>query len=114
MFFIAATMCGILAVLGCVDNSQAKRSRIIELSRRFSQIFPIHFVCLIQFFVFRSPWFLFLAAQCFKGYIGYCFGREKFPTFYLIFYLLEKMKYTYWSKLIEWLKSVENMHWNDM
>ncbi|KAL6554850.1 Asparagine synthetase [Orobanche gracilis] len=27
-------MCGILAVLGVVDNSQAKRSRIIELSRR--------------------------------------------------------------------------------
>ncbi|WRX10924.1 Asparagine synthase - like 1 [Theobroma cacao] len=27
-------MCGILAVFGCVDNSQAKRSRIIELSRR--------------------------------------------------------------------------------
>ncbi|QCD98655.1 asparagine synthase [Vigna unguiculata] len=27
-------MCGILAVLGCVDNSQAKRARIIELSRR--------------------------------------------------------------------------------
>ncbi|XP_010269254.1 PREDICTED: asparagine synthetase [glutamine-hydrolyzing] 3-like [Nelumbo nucifera] len=27
-------MCGILVVLGCVDNSQAKRSRIIELSRR--------------------------------------------------------------------------------
>ncbi|KAB5556505.1 hypothetical protein DKX38_007414 [Salix brachista] len=27
-------MCGILAVLGCTDNSQAKRSRIIELSRR--------------------------------------------------------------------------------
>uniref|UniRef100_Q4AC05 Asparagine synthetase [glutamine-hydrolyzing] n=1 Tax=Brassica campestris TaxID=3711 RepID=Q4AC05_BRACM len=27
-------MCGILAVLGCVDNSQATRSRIIKLSRR--------------------------------------------------------------------------------
>ncbi|KAG4920133.1 hypothetical protein JHK82_049088 [Glycine max] len=27
-------MCGILAVLGCVDNSQTKRARIIELSRR--------------------------------------------------------------------------------
>ncbi|KAI3952333.1 hypothetical protein MKX01_005200 [Papaver californicum] len=27
-------MCGILAVFGCVDSSQAKRSRIIELSRR--------------------------------------------------------------------------------
>ncbi|OMO56080.1 hypothetical protein CCACVL1_26775 [Corchorus capsularis] len=27
-------MCGILAVFGCVDNSHAKRSRIIELSRR--------------------------------------------------------------------------------
>ncbi|KAG7034197.1 Asparagine synthetase [glutamine-hydrolyzing] 3 [Cucurbita argyrosperma subsp. argyrosperma] len=27
-------MCGILAVLSCVDSSQAKRSRIIELSRR--------------------------------------------------------------------------------
>ncbi|XP_021893221.1 asparagine synthetase [glutamine-hydrolyzing] 2-like, partial [Carica papaya] len=27
-------MCGILAVLGCIDTSQAKRSRIIELSRR--------------------------------------------------------------------------------
>ncbi|KAL4396954.1 hypothetical protein AHAS_Ahas01G0143500 [Arachis hypogaea] len=25
-------MCGILAVLGCVDNSQARRARIIELS----------------------------------------------------------------------------------
>ncbi|KAE8706854.1 Asparagine synthetase 3 [Hibiscus syriacus] len=31
---ITPTMCGILAVFGCVDNSQAKRSRIIELSRR--------------------------------------------------------------------------------
>lgn len=29
------TMCGILAVLGVADNSQAKRSRIIELSRRY-------------------------------------------------------------------------------
>ncbi|XP_043719335.1 asparagine synthetase [glutamine-hydrolyzing] 2-like [Telopea speciosissima] len=27
-------MCGILAVFGCSDNSQAKRARIIELSRR--------------------------------------------------------------------------------
>ncbi|KAK2980258.1 hypothetical protein RJ640_008926 [Escallonia rubra] len=27
-------MCGILAVFGCIDSSQAKRSRIIELSRR--------------------------------------------------------------------------------
>ncbi|XP_023003196.1 asparagine synthetase [glutamine-hydrolyzing] 2-like isoform X1 [Cucurbita maxima] len=27
-------MCGILAVFGCADNSQAKRARIIELSRR--------------------------------------------------------------------------------
>lgn len=33
-------MCGILAVLGCVDNSQAKRARIIELSRRS---FLLHF-----------------------------------------------------------------------
>jgi hypothetical protein len=32
------TMCGILAVLGCIDNSQAKRSRIIELSRRYSSV----------------------------------------------------------------------------
>ncbi|KAG9158334.1 hypothetical protein Leryth_000453, partial [Lithospermum erythrorhizon] len=28
------SMCGILAVFGCVDSSQAKRARIIELSRR--------------------------------------------------------------------------------
>ncbi|KAJ6733566.1 ASPARAGINE SYNTHETASE [GLUTAMINE-HYDROLYZING] 3 [Salix koriyanagi] len=27
-------MCGILAVFGCTDNSQAKRARIVELSRR--------------------------------------------------------------------------------
>ncbi|KAK9166595.1 hypothetical protein Scep_001786 [Stephania cephalantha] len=27
-------MCGILAVLGCLDNSQTKRARIVELSRR--------------------------------------------------------------------------------
>ncbi|KAK7379472.1 hypothetical protein VNO80_04933 [Phaseolus coccineus] len=31
---LAAAMCGILAVFGCVDSSQAKRARIIELSRR--------------------------------------------------------------------------------
>lgn len=44
-------MCGILAVFGCTDNSQAKRSRIIELSRRsflfsvFEQIYLICFGC---------------------------------------------------------------------
>ena len=27
-------MCGILAVLGCTDDSQAKRVRVLELSRR--------------------------------------------------------------------------------
>ncbi|XP_019084731.1 PREDICTED: asparagine synthetase [glutamine-hydrolyzing] 2-like [Camelina sativa] len=32
--FDCNTMCGILAVLGCIDSTQAKRSRIIELSRR--------------------------------------------------------------------------------
>ncbi|TXG60675.1 hypothetical protein EZV62_015248 [Acer yangbiense] len=33
-------MCGILAVFGCADNSQAKRSRIIELSRRLQHRGP--------------------------------------------------------------------------
>ncbi|KAK8928388.1 Asparagine synthetase [glutamine-hydrolyzing] 2 [Platanthera zijinensis] len=33
-------MCGILAVLGCSDNSLAKRSRIIELSRRLQHRGP--------------------------------------------------------------------------
>lgn len=33
-------MCGILAVLGCTDNSQAKRSRVIELSRRLKHRGP--------------------------------------------------------------------------
>ncbi|KAH8507765.1 hypothetical protein H0E87_010070 [Populus deltoides] len=33
-------MCGILAVLGCADNSQAKRSRVIELSRRLKHRGP--------------------------------------------------------------------------
>jgi len=34
VLLLAAVMCGILAVLGVVDNSQSKRARIIELSRR--------------------------------------------------------------------------------
>ncbi|MED6224320.1 Asparagine synthetase [glutamine-hydrolyzing] 3 [Stylosanthes scabra] len=33
-------MCGILAVMGCVDNSQTKRSRIIELSGRLKHRGP--------------------------------------------------------------------------
>ncbi|XP_013623513.1 PREDICTED: asparagine synthetase [glutamine-hydrolyzing]-like isoform X2 [Brassica oleracea var. oleracea] len=36
LYFFATTekMCGILAVLGCTDDSQAKRVRVLELSRR--------------------------------------------------------------------------------
>ncbi|XP_057865145.1 asparagine synthetase [glutamine-hydrolyzing] 3 [Cryptomeria japonica] len=33
-------MCGILAVLGCIDTSQAKRARILELSRRLKHRGP--------------------------------------------------------------------------
>ncbi|XP_021715335.1 asparagine synthetase [glutamine-hydrolyzing] 1-like [Chenopodium quinoa] len=33
-------MCGILAVLGCSDDSQAKRSRVLELSRRLKHRGP--------------------------------------------------------------------------
>ena len=33
-------MCGILAVLGCSDDSQAKRTRVLELSRRHSLFLP--------------------------------------------------------------------------
>ncbi|RWW22135.1 hypothetical protein BHE74_00021701 [Ensete ventricosum] len=35
-----AIMCGILAVLGCSDESQAKRVRVLELSRRQSSLLP--------------------------------------------------------------------------
>ena len=34
--FWSGNMCGILAVLGCSDDSQAKRARVLELSRRQS------------------------------------------------------------------------------
>lgn len=57
-----ATMCGILAVFGCVDSSQAKRSRIIELSRRW-------FSC--SFFGF---WFFFCCLCSMSLYK--CFNRE--------------------------------------
>lgn len=43
-------MCGILAVLGCSDDSQAKRVRVLELSRR--QI-PHSFL----FTLFFAPYF---------------------------------------------------------
>lgn len=33
-------MCGILALLGCSDDSQAKRVRVLELSRR--QLYPFN------------------------------------------------------------------------
>ncbi|KAJ6315349.1 hypothetical protein OIU78_018773, partial [Salix suchowensis] len=33
-------MCGILAVLGCSDDSQAKRVRVLELSRRLKHRGP--------------------------------------------------------------------------
>ncbi|KAL8233007.1 hypothetical protein R6Q57_002785 [Mikania cordata] len=35
-------MCGILAVLGCSDDSQAKRVRVLELSRRHVHVPQIH------------------------------------------------------------------------
>ena len=38
--FALLNMCGILAVLGCSDDSQAKRVRVLELSRR--QVFLIY------------------------------------------------------------------------
>ncbi|XVE79373.1 hypothetical protein DITRI_Ditri14bG0053300 [Diplodiscus trichospermus] len=48
-------MCGILAVLGCSDDSQAKRVRVLELSRRkiiflFFFFFPtFHFLVVTKF-----------------------------------------------------------------
>jgi hypothetical protein len=42
-------MCGILAVLGCSDDSQAKRVRVLELSRR--QIIFLNYVSLFFFFL---------------------------------------------------------------
>lgn len=54
-------MCGILAVLGCIDNSQAKRSRIIELSRR---CFFLPYISFLRAFHFSKPvlWFLSLSS----------------------------------------------------
>lgn len=46
-----AAMCGILAVFGCIDNSQAKRSRIIELSRRY---FHFSFSFFVSFLLFSA------------------------------------------------------------
>jgi hypothetical protein len=46
-------MCGILAVLGCADDSQAKRVRVLELSRRqtFCDLFNL------SLFFFASLYF---------------------------------------------------------
>ncbi|KAF3789130.1 Asparagine synthetase glutamine-hydrolyzing [Nymphaea thermarum] len=44
-------MCGILAVLGCSDDSQSKRVRVLELSRRQSSALPLG-VYLFSFFFF--------------------------------------------------------------
>uniref|UniRef100_A0A1S3Y0F4 Asparagine synthetase [glutamine-hydrolyzing] 1-like n=1 Tax=Nicotiana tabacum TaxID=4097 RepID=A0A1S3Y0F4_TOBAC len=41
-------MCGILAVLGCSDDSQAKRARVLELSRRSPPKFASAKPCLVQ------------------------------------------------------------------
>jgi asparagine synthase (glutamine-hydrolysing) len=40
----AGIMCGILAVLGCSDWSQAKRARILACSRRQAPIHPLHLI----------------------------------------------------------------------
>lgn len=45
-------MCGILAVLGCTDDSQAKRVRVLELSRR--QFFFSLFCFLFGLFKIRN------------------------------------------------------------
>lgn len=45
-------MCGILAVLGCSDDSQAKRVRVLELSRRQIIFLNYVFLCLFYFLFF--------------------------------------------------------------
>lgn len=50
-------MCGILAVLGCSDDSQAKRVRVLELSRR--QYF-LNFALLFLFITFVIEHFDFV------------------------------------------------------
>lgn len=47
--FVELNMCGILAVLGCSDDSQAKRVRVLELSRRQN-------ICSLTLYIYFSPW----------------------------------------------------------
>lgn len=50
-------MCGILAVLGCSDDSQAKRVRVLELSRR--QVLNLNLLCIFVFMHFLPLSFRF-------------------------------------------------------
>lgn len=52
-------MCGILAVLGCSDDSQGKRVRVLELSRR-QLIFSLLFLILIK--GERNPPYILISA----------------------------------------------------
>ncbi|RVW56595.1 Asparagine synthetase [glutamine-hydrolyzing] 1 [Vitis vinifera] len=53
-------MCGILAVLGCSDDSQAKRVRVLELSRRQS----LHFSLSLPLFL-EHPFLFYHCYLCF-------------------------------------------------
>ena len=63
-------MCGILAVLGCSDDSQAKRVRVLELSRRQFSNYLIPFSLYMLDYVRRQEFKLF-----FNSWITY-FGTN--------------------------------------
>lgn len=68
-------MCGILAVLGCSDDSQAKRVRVLELSRRqFSFFFlTLHFHTLFGVHVLRPCNFIFFSCIAELFVQSFCF-----------------------------------------
>uniref|UniRef100_A0A803R6J3 Uncharacterized protein n=1 Tax=Cannabis sativa TaxID=3483 RepID=A0A803R6J3_CANSA len=57
-------MCGILAVLGCSDDTQAKRFRVLELSRRQLPFLYINLICFISFYRDREKIHYFCGWAC--------------------------------------------------
>lgn len=78
-------MCGILAVLGCVDHSQAKRARIIELSRR--SYFPKHISVFLLFHSFlRKMGYIYTTNHWYLHFMQQkiCYIFFWFLVFYLV------------------------------
>lgn len=88
-------MCGILAVLGCSDDSQAKRVRVLELSRRQSLHFSLSLPLFLEHpFVISSSFSFYYSFGHFASL--FILGGNWHMVRYILFVFLDFFSYLLW------------------